>query len=730
MGAPTRNVSQTMLSNSFDRRSLFLGAAQGALGVALAGRLGYLAIAQNEKYELESESNRVNLSLIAPRRGWILDRDGRAMAINRPDFRIDVIPDRLEDPEATVALIGELLGYDEVQIRDLKDKIDKASGFAPVEIATGLDWDKFAAVSVRLPDLPGVITQRGYSRFYPTGPSVGHLLGYVGAASREEWVEAEKDPLLITPGYKIGKDGLEKVFEDELRGYPGARRVEVTAAGRIIRDLETRDDVPGDPVRLTINGPLQDYAARRIGLESGAVVVMDCETGDILASASMPSFDPNSFSDGIGRVEWKMLQDDDHVPLRNKVMRGLYPPGSTVKPMVALAFLEAGLDPEESVGCGGGLRVGNRVFHCWNRRGHGSVNMAKGIYQSCDVYFYYFAQKIGMQKIADMARHLGLGHEFPLPAVGQSYGTVPDPPWKKKKYDREWEPFDTVNATIGQGYMLVTPLQQAVMAARIGSGLKIMPRLIHDGKKPKFESLGIPQDHLDYVHQAMSDVVNGPGTAGRARLPVKDVKLAGKTGTAQVVSLSVSSGKSGPWKYRDHGHFICFAPFDKPRYACAVTIEHGGGSSAAYPIARDVMTFLFDPQKALETLHGMEAGWGGTPQQRLERKYNAYVAQYGDGAPEVDPEGEQEDAREEEEQRQEETQPIVEEAQAPRPEPESTPQPEPRPQQRTQSRPGQPQPNPQGDASAQPAQPQAPAFTSEPVVQPLPGGSGGGTGTP
>ena len=715
-----KHLSQTMLSNSFDRRSLFLGAAQGALGLLLAGRLGYLAIAQNAKYELESESNRVNLSLIAPRRGYILDRSGRAMAINRPDFRIDVIPDRLEDPAATIATIGKLLDLDDAAKRDIADKIDNASGFAPVEIANGLDWEKFAAISVRLPDLPGVVTQRGYSRFYPTGPSVGHLLGYVGAASREEWVEADKDPLLITPGYKIGKDGLEKVFEEDLRGYPGARRVEVTAAGRIIRDLDTREDIPGDPVRLTINGPLQDYAARRIGLESGAVVVMDCETGDILTMASMPSFDPNSFSDGIGRVEWKMLQDDDHVPLRNKVMRGLYPPGSTVKPMVALAFREAGLDPEESVGCGGGLRVGNRVFHCWNRRGHGRVDMAKAIYQSCDVYFYYFAQKIGMQKIADMARELGLGEEFPLPVVGQSYGTVPDPAWKKRKYDREWQTFDTVNATIGQGYMLVNPLQQAVMAARIGSGRKVMPRMVLDGTTPKFESLGIPQDHLDYVHQAMADTVSGIGTARRAALPMEEIRLAGKTGTAQVVSLSVSSGKTGPWKYRDHGHFICYAPHDKPKYACAVTIEHGGGSGAAYPVARDVMTYLFDANKALEVLHEMEEGWGGTAQERLARKYDAYVAQYGDGAPQVDPEEEQEEAREEEEQRQDETQPILREAQAPSPEPEAAPPVQPR---RTQGVPGG-----QQQAQPQPA-PRAPNFTSEPVVQPLPGGAPGGIGT-
>lgn len=632
---PARHVSSGTLANSFQRRSVVVGAIQGGIGLLIAARLAWLAIFENEKYELKAESNRVNLTLVPPRRGWILDRNGAPIASNRTDFRVDIIPDRLVDADRTVNELGRLLKLTAVEVRDLKDRLEKAHGFQPVEVASGLDSNRFAAVSVRLPDLPGVVPARGYSRWYPTGPSVGHLVGYVGAASAEDY-EKERNPLLVTPGYKIGKDGLEKQFETRLRGTPGARRVEVTAGGRIVRDLESRDDVPGKPIRLTISGPLQDYAARRIGTESGSVVVMDCHTGDILCAASMPSFDPNSFSDGIGRVEWKMLSDDDHVPLRNKVLRGLYPPGSTVKPFVAMAFLEAGLSPDASVNCGGGLRVGNRVFHCWNRRGHGHTDMAKAIYQSCDVYFYHFAQQVGMDRIAAMARRVGLGAEFDLPVLGQSYGTVPDPAWKQRKYGKDWAVFDTVNATIGQGYMLVNPLQQAVMAARIASGKILQPRLLLDPKVPNWPSLGFSQEHLDYVHKAMSDVVNGPGTANRARLPLDDVLMAGKTGTAQVVGLHISSGKGGPWKYRDHGHFIAYAPFDKPRYACAVVIEHGGGSSAAYPIARDVMTYLFDPAKAMETLLGMEAGWGGTPQQRMATRYAGYVSKYGSSAPRVE----------------------------------------------------------------------------------------------
>ncbi len=628
----TLPMSSALLTNTFERRTFVLGLAQAGVGVLLAGRLAYLSVAENARYRAASESNRVNLTLIPPRRGWVLDRKGAPLAANRADFRVDLVPDRVVDPDKTLAKLANLLGLTADRVSDIRDKLDKAHGFQPVEVASSLDWDKFAAVSVRLPELPGVIPQRGFSRFYPTGAAVGHLVGYVGPASARDY-EQERNPLLITPGFKIGKDGLEKQFETRLRGVPGARRVEATASGRVVRDLGTREDVAGKPIQLTIDAALQDYAARRVGLESGSVVVMDCLTGDVLAMVSMPSFDPNSFADGIGRIEWKMLSEDDHVPLRNKVLRGLYPPGSTVKPMVALSFLEAGLDPEASVGCGGGLRVGNRVFHCWNRRGHGTTNMAKGIYQSCDVYFYHFAQQIGMDKIAAMAKRLGLGQEFPMPYPGQSYGTVPDPAWKQRKYGKEWAIYDTVNATIGQGYMLVNPLQQAVMAARLASGRNLMPRLLMDRRAPAAPSLGIKQEHLDLIHTAMNEVVNGRGTAGKARLPVEGVQMAGKTGTAQVVGLNIGNGKGGLWKHRDHGHFICFAPFDKPRYAASVVVEHGGGSGAAYPIARDVMTFLFDQAKAMEVLEGYEKQWGGNVEQRMAARYDAYAAKFGASAP-------------------------------------------------------------------------------------------------
>jgi penicillin-binding protein 2 len=622
-------VSAAKLEETFSRRSFAIGAGMGGLGMILAARMGYIAIAENERYTLESESNRVNLSLIPPRRGWILDRNQSSLALNKSDFRVDVIPERIDDIDATIAQLGEILRIDEASLADISKRVAESPSFQPIEVASGLDYEQFAALSVRLPDLPGVVPQRGFSRDYPTGSSVGHLLGYLGPANAEEY-ELDRNPLLVTPGFKIGKDGLEKQFETELRGEAGARRVEVTASGRVVRALETRDDIPGKPISLTIDGPLQDYAARRIGLESGSVVVMDCETGDLLCMASMPSFDPNSFSSGIGRIEYAMLREDERVPLRNKVLKGLYPPASTVKPMVSMALLREGVDPEETVFCGGGLRVGDRFFRCHARRGHGNVNMNRAIAQSCDVYFYALAQRVGMDPIAEMNRRCGLGQEFPLPVTSQFYGTVPDPEWKVGKFKEPWFAADTVNATIGQGYMLANPLQLAISSARLATGRRVMPRLTMDTPPQGFEQVDFPDEHVNHVRQAMSDVVNGAGTARRARLPVSGIKMAGKTGTAQVVGLTKSDGRTGPWKFRDHGLFTFFAPFDKPKYAGAVVIEHGGGSGSAYPIARDVVTFLFDPAKGLQRLRAMERRWGGTAQQRLAKSYAAFAEAAGE----------------------------------------------------------------------------------------------------
>ena len=617
-------ISSAQQNFTFNRRTMFIGGVQATIGLLLAGRMSYIAVAENEKYKLMAESNRVNLTLIPPRRGWFIDRYGKPIATNRADFRVDIIPDRLVDKEATVATLTQLLSLSTDDVDRINKELEQANGFRPVQVAERLDYDSFARVSVRLPDLPGVSPRQGFSRFYPSGACVGHLLGYVGAVSAEEY-QKNKDPLLITPGFKIGKAALEQYYEPVLQGKPGAKRVEVTARGKIVKELTTHADTPGKPVQLTIDVDLHNYAARRLGLESGSVVVIDCNSGELLAMASMPSFDPNSFSDGIGRVEWKMLNDNDHIPLLNKVVRGLYPPGSTMKPMAALALQMHGVSPDERISCPGGYRLGNRFFRC--DAVHGSVDMRGAIEHSCNTYFWSMAHRVGYDAIAPVARMLGLGQEFDIPGIAQRYGTVPDAAWKMRRYKQVWSAADSLNASIGQGYVSVSPLQLAVMTARIASGRKLQPSLLLGQKKPAAPLLPFAAEQLAVAHDGMFRVVNGSGTGGGSKINIDGVLMAGKTGTAQVRAL-VSRGHVGDWKSRDHSLFVCYAPTDTPRYAIAVVIEHGTfGARAAAPVAKDVMTFLFDRDTAMASLEALEVGWGGDLDTRMARSLAGYKGQ-------------------------------------------------------------------------------------------------------
>ncbi|MFM9977193.1 MAG: penicillin-binding protein 2 [Sphingomonadaceae bacterium] len=606
LGGRPLNTAQAEFS--FSRRAIVLGGAQLSVGGLLAARMAWISVFENERYALLAESNRVNLSLIPPRRGWIVDRAGKPLALNRTIFRVDIIPDRLKDKRATFDALQVILRLTPDELDRIEREVAASQGFQPVQVAENIDLERYAAVSIRAPDLPGVQPAQGFARYYPEGPAVAHLLGYVGAASAKDY-EKSKDPLLITPGFKIGKDGIEKVAEPLLRGQPGARRSEVTARGKLVRDLATRPDVVGRTARLTIDAGLQAYAARRLGENSGSVTVIDLATGGVLAMASMPAYDPNSFSDGIGRLEWKALSDDERHPLINKALQSLYPPGSTLKPVAALALLKAGVTPEDTVYCGGGYRLGNRTFRCLGR--HGTIGMKRAIAKSCNSYFYAMGRKIGYDAIAVMARELGLGMEFDLPLPSQRYGTIPDSEWKLRKYNQRWSDADTLNATIGQGYVIVSPFQLAVMSARIASGVSLVPHLA--GRVSPGPPLSSAAEHLAFVRAAMSDVVNGDGTAGRSRLPLEGITMGGKTGTAQVRKIAgTQRGQSGAWKYRDHGLFVAFAPVEAPRYAASVVIEHGlGGARAAAPVARDVLTYLFDPAKAMAFLAEMELGLGG-----------------------------------------------------------------------------------------------------------------------
>lgn len=598
----------------FSRRAMILGGAMGTVGLTLAGRMTYLSIVEGEKYRLASESNRVSLRLIPPRRGWIVDRAGKPLALNRPDYRLELIPESVTDLEATLQAVMRVLPLTAEDLHRIRSDVARQPRYMPVEIAHGLDWNTFAAINVNMSELPGLQPLRGFQRVYPGGEAFSHLLGYVGAPTAEQFQKV-RDPLLIFPGFKLGKDGIERHEDAKLRGVAGAQRVEVNARGRIIRDLDTRSDKPGETLKLTIDRDLQDYAARRLGDNSASVVVMDCATGDVLCMVSMPGFDPNVFSTRVTSKLWATLQASDHHPLVNKSAQGLYPPGSTFKMMTALAVLQAGIASNTGCICTGSYKLGNNTWHCWSRRGHGRVDMHSAIPKSCDVFFYTFGRAVGVEAIAATARKFGLGQKFDLPLPGQSAGLIPDPAWKQRRYDKSWGIGETLNTSIGQGYLIVNPLQLCVMAARLASGKVIEPRLLADAPRVVPPLLDIAPEHLAIVQKGMLDVVNGGGTGARSRLQVEGIQMSGKTGSAQVRRISTSERRSGvvkqervPWQYRDHALFVAFAPADAPRYAISVVVEHGAhGATAAAPVARDVLTFLFEPERALKTLAPIEA---------------------------------------------------------------------------------------------------------------------------
>ena len=617
-------------SITFSRRMMLLGGAQAAVGGLLIGRMGWLAIAQNQKYQLLSESNRVQLIPVPPRRGWIIDRAGKPIAINKASFRVDLIPQQIVNGPQVISELQRLMNLPPDEVDRITRELAASRGFQPVSVADNVPYEYYAAITVRLPDLPGVAASRGFTRFYPGGSTVGQLVGYVGAASAAEYEKENKNPLLLIPGVKIGKEGLEKALESTLRGEPGGQRVEVTARGKLVKELDPKPDRSGGTVQLTIDSELHEYAARRIGDQSAAVVVIDVASGDILAMPSMPSFDPNNFSDGISGNEWKQLSGDDHLPLVDKALESLYPSGSTIKPSMAMALLNAGVDRRQKVNCTGAFQLGNHTFHCDKR--HGPVDMDAAVVHSCDVYFYSMCLRVGADKLSPMIRSMGFGEKFDLPFDNQRYGTVPDPDWMMRKYHRKWQGYDTVNMSIGQGMVLINPLQLAVMASRLATGKRVVPRLLKNTPVVPQTQLAVDQDHLDFIRKAMWGVVDH-GTAAGAKLPLDGIQMAGKTGTAQTHNLAAHERgdyTSATWKLRDHSLFMAFVPFDNPRYAAATIVEHGGfGAAVAAPLIRDTLTFLYDKPKAIAALQTFEQALGGTLEERLARKTGAWRSANG-----------------------------------------------------------------------------------------------------
>lgn len=601
---PTKN-EQKLQQKKITRRGLLLLSAQAGVIGTLGWRMRQLQVEQVEQYRLLAEENRINIRVIAPERGLIYDRKGVLIADNQQNYRIVMVREQAGNAEEVLNKLARLINLsDERRLRVLDDMYGRKA-FVPVTVIEHLSWKEFALVSANSPSLPGVIPEVGLTRNYPFGEEYAHIVGYVGPVSESDLERMDNpDPLFEIPRFPIGKTGVERNLENDLRGSAGTSRIEVNSIGRIMRELSRREGEAGKNVQLTIDTELQQYARERLAEQSAAAVVMDVKNGDILAMASAPSFDSNSFVLGISTTDWNALRDNPYRPLSNKTVSGAYPPGSTFKMVVCLAALEEGvITPEETVYCPGHYELGGRRFHCWKRGGHGRMDLKDSLKQSCDVYYYDVAKRVGIEKIAAMAQRLGLGVKYDLPLPAISGGLVPNKAYKQRTFDQSWLQGDTLNAGIGQGFVLSSPIQLAVMTARLASGNAVEPNLINSvnglpTEKPEAESMGLPQSFLEHVRNGMFEVVNETrGTAYKSRIEDRSKSMAGKTGTSQVRQITAEERAAGivenedlPWERRDHALFVGFAPFDDPKYAISVIVEHGGGGSKyAAPIARDIM---------------------------------------------------------------------------------------------------------------------------------------------
>ena len=608
---PSPSQSNVTDKNLITRRSAILGA--GGLGVfgVLGARLYQLQVLEAENYRTLSDNNRFNFNMLLPERGVIRDRFGVALAYNRQNFRLVMIPERTSDVDKTLDRVSAISPLSDGQRRRIEKDIRQNPKFVPILIKDNVDWGTFTAVNMRLHSLPGIVSEAGQGRAYPENGVFSHVLGYIGRAGHLD-IEADSDPLLKQPTFRIGKTGVEAAQEKQLRGASGKLKVEVNARGRIVREWPDPETLatPGEDVWLTLDADLQEFAAKQFATEdegddSGGVCVIDVITGEVRTLLSMPTFDSNLFVSGLTQADMDRMNSDPKRPQFNKAIAGGYPPASTFKMVVMLAAFESGLiNPASTVYCTGKVKLGRRDFHCWKRRGHGKMNMRDALKNSCDSYFYEIAETIGIEAIADVARRLGLGQSHDISIGGVISGIVPTDGWKRERLGTGWRTGDTYNVSIGQGFLLATPLQLAVMTARIANSLDaVKPHLVIGQTLPQFEPLDFDPEHLAFVRDAMWSVTSEPGgTAYRPNpfgtdLSVRGIEMAGKTGTGQVRGISKAERLSGirknaklPWKLRDHSIFVGYAPYDRPRFAIGTIVEHGGsGAKRAANISRAVL---------------------------------------------------------------------------------------------------------------------------------------------
>ena len=598
---------------TFHRRAFLLGGFAGAGILALGGRLAHLQLIETQRYEKLSASNQFNFKLVPPPRGLITDRNGVILASNRPNFRLLVAHDKGMDTAATVKTLAEFVPLDEERQLRLTKTILSAPKRSPVQVMEDMSWEQFSAINVRAPELPGVTADMGEVRVYPFGGAFAHVIGYVAKVNKVDRTQTgpNADPILLHPGFRIGRQGVEKAFDLDLRGKPGAQKVQVDANGHEV-SADPAGDVPATPgkvIELTLDADIQNRAMEIFGDQSGAAVMMDCRNGDVLCMFSGPSFDANRFVRGLTTTEYTALARYERKPLFNKALTATYPPGSTFKTVVALAALENGYDPSTVRFCGRAWPCGGRVWHC--DKAHGPLDLKGAIAQSCDIYFYQCALTLGPDKIAKVAREFGLGELFDIGIPGQKPGLVPDTAYKRRTFPKDpvWHPGETPSMGIGQGYTHLNPLQLCVQAARLANGRKALhPRLIRSiggvaqPSGAAFGDLPFESGHIDYVREAMAAVTTSGTAAGLGDMGLGSIRMAGKSGTAQAFNYASGHGvhgTAGEWKYRDHAWFIAFAPYDDPRYAISVLVEHGGfGASTSAPLARELLrvALLKDPE--------------------------------------------------------------------------------------------------------------------------------------
>ena len=600
----------------FTRRALMVAAGQvGVLGV-LAGRLYQVQVVEGARYATLAESNRISARLIAPPRGRIMDRFGNVVAGNKLNWRAVLMVEETADVAATLDAFSRVVWLADHERARIDRELHRRRRFIPVVVREFLSWDDMARIEVNAPDLPGILVDVGTSRQYPVGPALAHVVGYVAPPSEADMGD---DPMLALPGIRIGRAGVEKYHDLKLRGRAGAVQMEVNAVGRVIRELDRQEGTPGQDLGLTIDLELQRQVLGRLGDQSASAVVMDCRNGEVLAMTTTPSFDPSLFNSGVSQAQWVEWTNNRRAPLINKATAGVYPPGSTFKMAVAMAGLDNHvIGPGDRINCPGYLDVGDTRFHCWSRYGHGSLDVRGALKNSCDVFFFELARRVGIDRLAAMANRFGIGVDLDIELPGARKGLMPTRAWRQSR-GHAWGIGDTVNCGIGQGYVEATPLALCTYVSRVATGRAVQPhitRILNGVAQPganpaDWPSMNLSERHLQLCREGMYAVVNDPGgTAPLARLGMPGMQLAGKTGSSQVRRVSRELRERGnfksenlPWEYRPHALFVAFAPYDAPRYAVSLVVEHGNaGAAAAAPLAREIMVDVLtrDPVNRVE----------------------------------------------------------------------------------------------------------------------------------